>query len=488
MKEQELSLQLPTPRELVRPLFHYRGPVAGTFLLVVALTVAFVASLPRVYVAEMKLLIKRERLDAIVTSDARASATPPADIPETELNSAVELLKSRDLLERVVVEAGLAESEDPSRKGSPSPRAVASAVNDLRDSLEVWPVRKTTLIYVAYAAPDPQLAARVLDRLAALYLEKHLTVQRPAGAHQFFSEQAARLQQEFRAAQDRLRAFNEEQHVVSASDEKAGALRLLSESELHLQQTEASIADATRRIESIESEMQSTPAREVTQSGNSANVQLVRELTTRILELQIKRNDLLQRFTPAYPPVMRLQEEVDQLQDALASAEATPLRNETIDRNPTYQWLRNEAARVTTERAALLARAGATRRAIAAYRERAQRLESLDMEQHQLMSELKTAEDNYLLYQRKQEETRIGDALDRTRIANVAIAEAPTVPQKPAPSRRLLLLIAGTGLALGLACGVAFLLHATNPCFRTPDDVYQVLDVPVLASLPVKVE
>ena len=37
---------------------------------------------------------------------------------------------------------------------------------------------------------------------------------------------------------------------------------------------------------------------------------------------------------------------------------------------------------------------------------------------------MKTAEDNYLLYQKKQEEARISDALDRTRIANVVVAEA----------------------------------------------------------------
>jgi succinoglycan biosynthesis transport protein ExoP len=487
MKEQELRLQLPTPRELVRPLFRYRAAVTGTFLLAMMLTLAFAASLPRVYVAEMKLLIKRERLDSIVTSDARASATPPADITETELNSAVELLKSRDLLERVVAETGLADADRPKER-SPSPDSIASAAIDLRDSLDVWPVRRTTLIHVAYGAPDPQLAARVLDRLAALYLEKHLAVQRPAGAHQFFTEQATRLQQELRRAQDRLRAFNEKQRVVSARDEKASALRLLSESESGLQQTEAAIADAERRLDSVQVELQKTPDREVTQTANAANVQLVRELRSKILDVQIKRNDLLQRFTPAYPPVMRLQEELDQLQEALTAAEAAPLRNETVERNPTYQWLRNEVARVKTEHAALVARGAETRRAIAAYRERAQRLESVEMEQQQLINDVKAAEENFLLYQRKQEESRIGDALDRTRIANVAIAEAPTVPQRPAPRGRLRLLLAGSILSFGLAFGVAFLLHAANPCFRTPDDVYEVLDVPVLASLPAKSE
>lgn len=482
MNEPELRLQLPTPRELVRPVFRHRRAVVATFLFVIAITVAYVATRPRSYVSEMKILVKRERADPIMTSDPRASLPPPTGISETELYSEVELLKSRDLLERVVVETGLNRRKD----GSSGP--VAAAAKALRRNLEVEPVRRTTLIAVRYHAADPKLASRVLDRLASLYLEKHLAVQRPPGAHQFFADQASRLQQELRAAEERIRAFKEKEGVVSAVDEKASTLRVLSEFESTLQETHALVADATRRLGSIESEMARTPDRQITQIGNDPNVQLVRDLRSKILELEIKRNELLQRFTPAYPPVMRLTEELDQMRDALASAEQAPLQSETTDRNPTHQWLRNEAARVRTERDALLARAAATERTVASYRERARRLEALDIQQQGLIRAVKTAEENYLLYQRKQEETRIADALDQTRIANVALAEKPTTPYSPTGFPVRTYLFAGGILAMGLSLGVAFLLNSLNPCFRTPDDVYQVLDVPVLASLPAKVD
>src|SRR2546427_4639833 len=47
---------------------------------------------------------------------------------------------------------------------------------------------------------------------------------------------------------------------------------------------------------------------------------------------------------------------------------------------------------------------------------------------------VKAAEDNYLLYLRKQEEARISDALDRRQIVNVSIAQAATVPEMRASS------------------------------------------------------
>ena len=52
-------------------------------------------------------------------------------------------------------------------------------------------------------------------------------------------------------------------------------------------------------------------------------------------------------------------------------------------------------------------------------------------QQDDLVRDVKTAEDNYLLYLRKREEARISDALDSKRIVNVSIAEAATVPALP---------------------------------------------------------
>ena len=94
----------------------------------------------------------------------------------------------------------------------------------------------------------------------------------------------------------------------------------------------------------------------------------------------------------------------------------------------------------------------------------------------------KTEEDNYLLYKRKQEEARISNALDRSRILNVAIAEPAAVPDLPARSRVFTLLI---GLLAAIAASVASATTAEylNPSLKSPVDVVEYLDVPVLASI-----
>jgi uncharacterized protein involved in exopolysaccharide biosynthesis len=175
--------------------------------------------------------------------------------------------------------------------------------------------------------------------------------------------------------------------------------------------------------------------------------------------------------------------ELRQLRDALAETERDPLRDETTDRNPTYEWLTSERARVRAEHDALEARAAAIRRTVAEYHERASHLDEQNLQQQELLRAVKTAEENLLLYQRKQEEARISDELDRTRIANVSLAEPPGVPQTSRSSRPTILL-GGAFAALAFSLAGAYTRHALNPHFRTPDEVRRVLDIPVLASLP----
>jgi uncharacterized protein involved in exopolysaccharide biosynthesis len=56
----------------------------------------------------MKLLVRQERVDPVVTADKTAMVASRPEVTEEELQSEVELLKSRDLLEQVVKTCGLA--------------------------------------------------------------------------------------------------------------------------------------------------------------------------------------------------------------------------------------------------------------------------------------------------------------------------------------------------------------------------------------------
>jgi len=354
----------------------------------------------------------------------------------------------------------------------------------MQRSLRVSPVRKTTLIAVSYASTDPERAARVLQNLTRLYLEKHLALHRPPGAYAFFSEQTERFHAELNAAEARLSDYGRQERVVSAEIEKETVLRELANFETALQQTQAAIVDGTRRIGDLESQVSVTPSRQTTEVKTSDNAELTGALKSRILDLEMKSSDMARKFAPTYPPVVETESELAQARAALARTEQAPVKEETTNQNPTHQWMVGELARVRTERAAAVARVGALNESIRLYREKARRLDEQATTQQGLRRVMKTAEDNYLLYQRKQEEARISDALDRTRIANVVVAEAPTVPTLPSNPGALRLFGLGGIAALLLGLAATYVAAYATPFLHTADDTEDSLGVPVLASLP----
>jgi uncharacterized protein involved in exopolysaccharide biosynthesis len=471
-----------TVSDVITPLFRYRWAALLAFVSVLAGAIVGISMIAPEYEASMKILVKRERMDPVMTPAPDAPAQASADVREDELNSEVELLKSRDLLESVAVAAGLVAGGKPD-VGTDRVR-VSEAVSSLRSDLTIAALRRTTVIDVTYKSPDPVRAERVLAKLADLYIEKHIAVHRPAGAFEFFQEQTQALTRQLETAQARLTDFTHQVRTVSPAAERDATLQQLATFEASLQQTRALIAEADRRVATLDAQIQSTPSRQTTQIQTAEDGDLIRTWKAKLLELELKRNELLRKFTPGYLPVQQVTEEIAEVRTALHDAESRPVTSQTTDQNPTHQWLRDERARVTAERDALAARTTALAATIREYRDQAKYLDDARVEQEALVRDVKSAEAAYTLYQHKQEEARISDALDRIRIANVSLLEAPVVPPVPSQSGRALLLAIGFVAAAVAGVLVAYALHALDPYLRTADQVTSVLGIPVLATLP----
>lgn len=475
-----------TARDLLAIVFRQRRLLMGSFVAILVGVVLSGVLFPK-YEAQMKVLVRRERVDPVVTAQQNA---PPQfgreEITEADLNSEVELLRSQDLLKRVVLATGLQSNEG----GFPFPGVtvgeevrIAKAVRRLARKLTVEPVRKTNLISVSYQSSDPGLAARVLNSLAGFYLEKHLAVHRPGGEFKFFDQQTEQYRNGLARAETRLSDFTRERGVVSAQLERDIALQKLNEFDASLQQTQAAIAETEHRIRSLEAQAAAIPARITTQVRTADNPQLLQQMKSTLLQLELKRTELLSKFEPGYRLVQEVEQQIAKTRTAIADEEKAPVREETTDQDPTYQWVKSELAKARTELSGLRARAAATRVILTRYRENTRALQQHSLDQQDLLRAAKTEEDNYLLYLRKEEEARISDALDQRGILNVALAEQPTVPALPARSPwlsgLLAVLLAGTA-SVGLAVASDFF----DPSFRTPEEVTVTLGSPVLASIP----
>ena len=433
----------------------------------------------------MKVMLRRGRIDPVVTPTPSPSpAFEHDEITEEELNSEVELLRDQDILRQVVLETGLAGSTWISDLTGEVPgKRTEKAIRRLSSKLNVQPVRKSRLITVFYSSSNAERSAAVLRSLAHAYLAKHAQNGRPSGEQIFFEQQVKESRRVLEEAQQNLIAFTRQQGVVSAALERDLALQKLSDAEASELSVESSMAGVAERVRALESSLHDLPQTRVVEIKNADNPQLEEKLKSKLLELELQRTALLTKFQPSYRLVQEVDQQIAQAKAAIDAEDLKPLRDETTQDDPEFEWAHSEHLKSQVELHALQQKQAVTRKQVAAYRIQAQGLEQNAVAQHDLEQKVKTAEEKYLLYSNKREEARIGDALDENGVLNVAIAQQPRVPALPVWSFLAATCFSFIG-ACGFSTGLVFATDYFDPSFRTPEEVVSFLGLPVLVSLP----
>ncbi|MGH9529929.1 MAG: GumC family protein [Terriglobales bacterium] len=476
----------PSLRDVVAIFFRQRRVWLTSFALIFLMIFSWGIFFPS-YQAEMKILVRKGRIDPILTpTPTQSPLIEDEQVTEEELNSEVELMQDQDILREVVANSGLLSGwRMPWRLGGSDEIRMAHSVRRLAKQINVEAAKKSALITVTYDSSNPQRAASVLRCLATAYLGKHQQIRRPSGQFNFFEQQVLESRRDLQQAESRLMDFTQMQGVVSASLERDAALKRLSDADASYRETAVALAEARQRVRALEASLKVLPERATTVIRSSDNPQLLGQLKVKLLELGLKRTDLLSKFQPSYRVVEEVDKEISETKAAIAAEDQSPVRDVTTQPDPESQWSRAELLKSRVEIGALEARANASETVVTQYRDSAQQLGDQAIEQEQLVRSLDAAEDKYLLYINKREEARIGDALDQGGILNVAIAQKPRVPALPIWS---LWMFGAVGLLLGgtVSTGLAFTADYLAPGFRTPEEVTAYLGSPVLASLPGK--
>lgn len=476
-----------TARDVVAIGFRHQRLLVLCFVGVVLGVSLSALFLPTKYRAETKLLVKRERVDPVVSPEQNAPMMFHDTVSEEEINSEVELIQSQDVLQKVVVTCGLDKKKFLSsllHPGQTPQNRIDKAVIDLRSDLQLEVIKKTNVISIAYESHDPRQAQKVLATLDDAYLQKHLDVHHPSGQFQFFDQQAEQYKNDMMAVEAQLKGFADQQNGVAPTTQRDMTLQKLADFNGSLATTRASIAETQKRITDLESQVHSTPSRMTTQMKQADNAQVLENLKSTLLTLEMKRTELLTKYQPTYPLVQEVDKQITDTRLALTKEETSPVKEEVTDQNPTYAWVSSELAKAKADLSGFQARETALNAIVGVYMTQAKQMEEQGILQGDLTRTEKADEANYLLYTKKKEEARIEDALDRTRLLNVSVAQAPMLPSLPTRSPWVFALVACL-LAAAVSLGVVFAIDYADQSFRTPSEVMSELRIPVLAAVPV---
>jgi uncharacterized protein involved in exopolysaccharide biosynthesis len=481
-----------TVRDFVAPLFRRKRLLIGTFVVVLVGVIGLAALSGPTYSSRMSILVNRERADTLVSTEATTQIMN-GDNPVTpeEINSEVELLSSRDVLEKVVVANGL---DRPGQGFSihgllhpheTSEDRAARAVKNLAKTLKIANVKNSNLIEVTYKTADPQLSYGVLKSLGDLYVAKHVAVHRPAGSYEFFATETQKYQDELKDAEQKLRNFGQQNSIAAPDEQRTQLASQVAITVGLLHGAEQSLAADEERIKDDRQQMVSTPQRSTTAQASASNDKLIEDLNASLFSAQTKRTQLALKYDPSYPLVQEADQEIAEAKAAIAQAEEKRYVTETTDRDPTYELLRQDIAKSQADLAAQRATLVATKRSVQDIQAQMEKLDQLSLTQQDLQREVKADESNYLLYLAKREQERTSNALDVTRIANVAIAVPPSIPVLPVLSWPLTVVIA-IGSAIVISIGIAYAVDYLDPSFHTPAQVIDMMGIPVVIAVSKK--
>ena len=464
--------ELPALRDTADAFFRSRRTVMALCVLFTLAVGAWIWGRPASYEAHMTILVKNSRPDMIVTPDGTATPILNGEVNDGQLGTEIQLLSSSDLFRKVVEQCGL---------GGDTPASRDKAVEKLQKKIKIAPLLKSSMIRVQYASSDPTQSARVLQTLADVYLERHLQLHSNTGSLALFQQQADEYENKLRSAEDRLIEFQKHSGIVGAPEQKELLIRKVVEQQSALREAQANSIDTQKRISELRSQLSEQSPRITTQTRKIPNQYSVERLNTLIAELQNKRTDLLTKFKPSDRMIKEVEQQIADTRAALDNAQKLNSYEVATDVNPLRQNIELELSHAEAAGTGLRGRVDELRSQTQQYRGELEKIGGILPGEQELLREIKVAEDNLLLYSRKREEARIGEAMDKQKISNVAISESPRIPAL-AEGR----LSAGSLAALVLVnalilLGALILGHARRTVY-TPRELESFTGLPVLAT------
>lgn len=477
--------------------------------------------MPRSYFSEAKVFVRfgRENL----TLDPTASNGQLISIyesRESEINSLLEILRSRLVLDKVVAMVGpqyilhgveKAPSEDGNARASSAAalasqevakqeavidgirppatpvivvpdRAHQQAVIVLEKELEIFAPKKSNIISVACKAQSPDRAQRIVATMIAVYMEEHVRVHRTAGSYEFFERQTEQSLEQWRTASIELENAKNSLKISSIDGKRKQLEDQIAEIEYRLKQGTAELAASEAKIVGLKAQIAALPERIETQSLSGPNA-AYDGMRTQLFTLESREHELAARSTDNHPQLIAVRIQLAELRRVLAE-QGTSRAQPTLSINPARQAL--ELALHTEEsqinwlkgRAEILAK-----QRIATHTELAS-LNNAEVRIAQLQRQVDLSEQRHRTYAEKLEQARINRSLDQERISSLSIVQPATYVAKPLGPRKIMVLGLGAFVAIVGGLGLALLLDFFSPTLLAARDLERQLSLPLMGVIP----
>jgi len=467
------------PRRILYVLFKHKQLICVIFLLLILPMFFYLLFRSTHYVATVKVLMNpsRDFLNISPSSGQRSMSLYPS--PEM-INTEIQIIKSPELAERLAADISFPDDANGKNRSEAEIRRDARRIRGL---IAATPVRAANLIQISVTTDyKPEWAVSVVNRAAELYLEQQLKVRKTQGIEQFYDEQEKKLRVELLQTEEALKGFQQKEKIIDAPQEVNAELVALSASERGLKDTDSLIKETEQKIATLDDQLKQQKA--TISSSQSITINPVhQQIRTKLTQLELERDSLLQRYTPDDRLVKDKEAEIDELKKRLQTVKETTVGSESITLNDVHRRILNELLQARVLLRGLNEKKVALSRQVESYSAAASDKKRKGFEYDRLLRDVNAKKENLDLYKKRAEEARISDAMDERKFSNAYILERATVPLGRADYNAFLLMTLTIMVSMGIAIAGAFGLEYLNKTLRNEDDVEEQIGLPVLATI-----
>jgi len=460
-----------TSRELLSILFKEKLKLFLVFIVLCALVIGYSFSLTPYYEATTRLLVKTGP-EFQTRSDPNQ---PIAGVPSTTkleiVNSEIQILTSRDLAEGVVNKIGV-------QKLYPGSANTDAAIRSFQSDFKAAPVEQADVIDASYKNASREVAVAALNAVVELYQQKHAEMFADP-RYKFIENQTGQYQGQLDAVVKKEADIRNQKSLFDVDSQRAKLLDDRASTNSIIGQLKSQSIDAHQRIDFLTNRLKTTP---VLIPAGEAPADAVEQAKARLLDLQIKEQQLKERYVGDVKPMQDAEAEMAKLR-AFVSRNDPINRKEWSQRNSAYDDMVVALNRALADAAPLDAQIAQREKEQQSIETRLRDLEAGATEVGDLERERRVLEELVHTYRTRYEDARMNENLDRERVVSVSIVQRPDAPQRPAGPRHLPFALAGILIGLIGASGVLIYLLVFRETLITVESVERIIGLPVVASV-----
>jgi polysaccharide biosynthesis transport protein len=482
-----------TGRLFIFSLFKRQKMILQIIAAIMATIILGSLLLPPTFEAQSTVLVRGRTNQDLLTPSGRVDNNRTMMLnPKDEINSEIEIIKSRPVMEAVVKNLKLYDRQvylEPGFLGgirnvirfllrlpklvlmkiglisTPSEQeAIELAVLKLQRDLRVEPAPESMIIRLKLRDHDPEMASKIVNLVTENYLRQHMLINTNQGQSSFFAEQIDTVKGELKTLQDQLVKIKENTGLLSFSEQSRLLLKQLDTFEMARANINKDIIDIRAKVKKISDLRRTNPKLLIPLPEIAQDVQ-VQDLENKLINMRYQLNSVTKRYTDESRQVETATSQIKDLH--------TQIKKQVSD------ILERDLAKLK----ALDAERQGVEETIAGLKTEIVKLPAQEVALGNLSRDIETKQEALTILWKKYQDSIIAQNTDE-RLENIKVVSFAAIPVKPVSPKLWLNTLLGLVLATVVSFSVAFFLTHWDDTINLPEDVERYLNLPVCASIP----